>query len=65
MVKDLRRSISRYQKRSWRLKQVAVMAEALLKKQVLLFEKEFDKLSKSSPYGGKYKELKKIVAQWR
>ncbi len=65
MVRDLRQSISRYQNRRWRLKAVAVTAEALLKKQVLLFEREFAKLSKSSPYGRKYEELKNIVAQWR
>ena len=65
MVMNLRKSISRYQKRKWHLKNVAEQVRLLLTKQINLFEKELNRLAKSSPYGKKYKELKKMVHQWR
>ena len=65
MIMGLRKSISRYQKRKWHLEIVAQEAQALLARQMDLFEKELDRLSLSSPYGNKYKELKKIVQKWR
>ena len=65
MVMNLKKSVSRYQKRKWHLKIVAKQVRQLLTKQIDLFEKELNRLSKTSPYGKKYKELKKIVRQWR
>ncbi len=65
MVMDLRKAVSRYEKRQWRLESVARQVHSLLKTQIDLFEKELSRLTESSPYGQKYKELKNIVRQWR
>ena len=65
MIMDLKRSVTKYQKREWHLKALAPKSEALLQRQINIFERELAKLSVSSPYGKKYRELKKIVSQWR
>ena len=65
MVKDLKKSVSRYQARKWRSKEVAKRVGRLLKTQVDLFEKELSRLAGEGPYKEKYIELKKIVAGWR
>ncbi len=65
MIMNLKSSITKYQKRKWRLEAAAIKSEALLQKQIDLFERELTKLAMASPYGGRYKELKKIVSQWR
>lgn len=65
MIMDLKKAVSSYQKRKWRLEIVARKVDSLLKKQIGLFENELTKLARSSPYGEKYEELKNIVVQWR
>ena len=65
MIMDLKKSISYYQNRKWHLQILAERVKFLLRKQVNLFEIELTKLSHSSPYGVKYKELRKIVVQWK
>ncbi len=65
MIMDLKTVITKYEKRSWHLETLAVRSKALLQKQIDLFEAELTKLAASSPYGDKYRELKKIVSQWR
>ena len=65
MVMDLRKAVSLYEKRKWRLESVAQQVHSLLKTQMDLFEKELSRLVRSSPYGQKYKEIKNIIRQWR
>ena len=65
MIMDLKTVITGYQKREWRMETLAVKVKSLLEKQVGLFETELTRLAASSPYGDKYRELKKIVSQWR
>ena len=65
MIRDLKKAISNYKKRKWRLPAVAEKVELLLKKQIELFSKELAKLADSSPHGEEYRELRKIVLKWR
>ncbi len=65
MIMALKASITSYQKREWRLEVVSVKVKALLYKQMDLFEAELTRLATSSSHGDKYRELKKIVSQWR
>ena len=65
MIMTLKTSITGYQRREWRLKILAEKVKKLLYKQIDLFEAELTRLANSSPYGDKYRELKKIVSEWR
>lgn len=65
MIMGLKASITKYQKREWRLETLAKRSESLLQKQIDLFEAELGRLAVSSPHGEKYGELKNIVSQWR
>ena len=65
MIMTLKAGITSYQKRDWRLKTLAERVKVLLYKQIDLFEAELTRLAKSSSHGDKYRELKKIVSQWR
>ena len=65
MILSLKKSVLRTQKRKWRLQQVAQRMQFFLGKQIDFFEAELTRLSKSSPQGEKYKELRIIVSQWR
>ena len=65
MIRDLKKAISHYKKRKWRLPEVAEKVELLLKKQIELFSRELAKLADSSPHGEEYRELRKIVLKWR
>lgn len=65
MIMTLKGSITGYQKRDWRLKILAERVKTFLYKQIDLFEAELTRLATSSPHGDKYRELKKVVSQWR
>ena len=65
MIMDLKSVVTRYQKWEWRQEALALKSQASLQKQIDLFEIELTKLAVSSPHSEKYKELKKIVSQWR
>ena len=65
MIKGLKKAVSNYKKRKWRLPAAGEKAEIFLKKQIDLFAKELARLADSSPHGEEYRELRKIVLKWR
>ena len=65
MIISLRDSVVNVHKRRWRSSKAQTKCQNLIQEQIVLFQNELKKLSKSSPYGDKYTKLAKALDQWR